>query len=463
MQTAETPTATTAGTGEALDFRRRLRVIVAVGAVTRVAIWVAKWNRQLSLNDSFYYSVQATELARGHLYVEPFTSFHGAEHPPLASTLMAALSWMSNDPVRWQRLVTVATGIATIACIGLLGRAVAGSRVGLVSAGLAVVYPNLWMNDGLVMSESISVLAVVVALLALWRAMEVPSPRRWIWCGMATGLATLARSELVLLVPIGALLLALSARRRRGAAASVGPADPPGPPRPPGPSGPAGPAGPAGHGASAAAVLIVVALATMAPWIVFNLARFERPVFLTTNDGTTLAGAYCPPAFGGPGRGGWSILCLSNDDQLLEPSIRSERRRDDAVHYLRDHAGEMPKVVAARVLRTVDLSGLHDLVFQDVGEERWRWASWAGIVSFWVMAPSAVFGLTRLRRRARWLLLGPVLAVAVTTIVFYGAHRIRSSAEPTVVIGAAAAIVSLVDRLRRPVRNVPARPPREGT
>ncbi|MEO5901982.1 MAG: hypothetical protein ABIR68_17890, partial [Ilumatobacteraceae bacterium] len=251
-------------------------------------------------------------------------------------------------------------------------------------------------------------------------------------------------------------------RRRRQAGSVDGPPGRAGPPDSSDSSGPSGPSGPPSRGVRAAAVLVVAALATMAPWVVFNLVRFERPVFLTTNDGTTLAGAYCPPAFGGPGLGGWSILCLSNDDQLLEPSVRSERRRDDAVHYLRDHVGEMPKVVAARVLRTVDLFGLHDLVFQDVGEERWRWASWAGIVSFWVMAPSAAFGLTRVRRQARWLLLGPVLVVGVTTIVFYGAHRIRSSAEPTVVIGAAVAIVALGDRLRGPRQNVPARP-REGT
>jgi 4-amino-4-deoxy-L-arabinose transferase-like glycosyltransferase len=430
-----TTTSTSGDADDDLHFGRRLQLVVAVGAITRIAIWVAKWNRQLSLNDSFYYSVQATELGHGHLYVEPFTSFHGAEHPPLTSTLMAALSWWSNDPVRWQRLVTVAAGIATIACIGLLGRAVAGARVGLVSAGLAVVYPNLWMNDGLVMSESISVLAVSIALLALWRAMEAPSVRRWIWCGVATGLAMLARSELVLLVPIGAVLLVLAARRRRAAGADGGAARG------------------SRRGGLAVGILVVAALATTAPWVVFNLVRFERPVFLTTNDGTTLAGAYCPQAFGGPGLGGWSILCLSDDDQLLEPSIRSERRRHDALEFLRSHEGELPKVVAARVLRTVDLYGLHDLVFQDVGEERWRWASWAGIVSFWVLAPTAVFGLTRLRRRARWTLLGPVLAVLVTTVVFYGAHRIRSSAEPTVVIGAAVAIVTFVDRRRaRPAK-----------
>ncbi len=431
MDDAAVINATTVAPGETasadeLMFRRRLGMIVAIGAATRVAIWVARWNRQLSLNDSFYYSVQAAELAHGRPYVEPFTSFHGAEHPPLTSTLMAALSWM-DDPVRWQRLITVLCGIATIACIGLLGRALAGSRVGLLAAGLAVVYPNLWMNDGLVMSESVSTLAVVIALLALWRAMERPDARRWIWCGVTIGLATLARSELILLVPVGAVLLALAARSRR----ERGDHD----------RGRWG-------GWRAAAVLAATATLTIAPWVVFNLVRFERPVFLTTNDGTTLAGAYCPQAFGGPSIGGWSILCLAPADQLLEPSVRSEVRRSEAAHYLRAHLRELPKVVAARVGRTIDMYGLHDLVFQDVGEERWRWASWSGIFSFWLLAPAAVFGLARVRRRARWLLLGPVLTVTVTAVVFYGAHRIRSSAEPTVVIGAAVALDAAIRRMR---------------
>ncbi|MEO6159316.1 MAG: hypothetical protein ABIQ39_17005, partial [Ilumatobacteraceae bacterium] len=49
-------------------FGRRLALIVAVGVVTRVVLWAAKWNRKLSLNDSLYYSVQASDLAHGYLY-----------------------------------------------------------------------------------------------------------------------------------------------------------------------------------------------------------------------------------------------------------------------------------------------------------------------------------------------------------------------------------------------------------
>ena len=80
---------------------------------------------------------------------------------------------------------------------------------------------------------------------------------------------------------------------------------------------------------------------------------------------------------------------------------------------------------------------------------------WAGIVTWWVLAPLAVVGwvLTgrnQSRRRARWWLIVPLAAVLITTVLFYGAHRIRAPAEPVVVVLGAAGIVGLVDRIRRP-------------
>ena len=100
----------------------------------------------------------------------------------------------------------------------------------------------------------------------------------------------------------------------------------------------------------------------------------------------------------------------------------------------------VPIVVAARLLRSADLYGLGDLVRFDVGEERARWASWAGIVSWWLLAPVAAVGWWKQRRRNGWILIAPVIGVVVTTIVFYGAHRLRSPMEPVVVLCAAVAL-----------------------
>ena len=148
------------------------------GAVLRaVRLVVSKWDQPLGLNDSLYYSAQARQLAHGVWFREAFADQPGAEHGPLTSTLMAVVSW-GNDPINRQRMVTVACGIATVAVIGIVARRVAGNRAGLIAAGIAAVYPNLWLNDGLVMSESVSCLLISLALWALLTWSDKPTLAR---------------------------------------------------------------------------------------------------------------------------------------------------------------------------------------------------------------------------------------------------------------------------------------------
>lgn len=438
-----------------------LALITAVGAIWRLGVLAFdKWDQPLLLNDSLYYSAQAQQLVDGVWFREIFVDRPGAEHGPLTSVLLATVSWVEH-PVPWQRLVTVVCGIATIVVIGLLARRIGGARVGLVAAAIAAVYPNLWMNDGLVMSESISVLVVSLALWAAHRLLAVvgaptalsaappddggvqvgragrQAVSAAVVAGLLAGLAALARSELALLTPAVMLLVGVRLLRDRPTSARLG------------------------RSLLIPLTVGVASLVTVAPWVVFNLARFEQTVTLTTNDGTTLLGSYCDASFAGPNIGGWSLLCVVADPDYAmdeEPSVRSARQRDLAIDYAKEHLGELPKVVAARIGRTLDLYGLDSLVAQDVGEERYRWASWAGIVMWWWLAVAAIIGGVVLRRRSApatwplWLLLCPVASVTITTVVFYGGHRIRSSMEPTVIVLAALAIVTFADRRRDAAR-----------
>jgi 4-amino-4-deoxy-L-arabinose transferase-like glycosyltransferase len=400
--------------------RRAMLAWLLIGVAIRVAYWLSKWNRSLLLNDSVYYSGQAYQLANGRLFRELFVDQPGAEHGPLTSTLMAAFTW-GEDFVRWQRLVTVLCGIALVWLLGHLAARLGGPRAGVVATAAAALSPNLWMNDGLVMSESISMLLVAATLWFALDAVERTDRRSLLLLGAALGLGALARSELALLAPLVFLWLGID-RRRRGL-----------------------PFVPAVLPVAAMAGLVVL------PWVAFNMARFERPVMLTTNDGTTWLGANCPESYQGGDTGGWSVLCVLGDPEFRsdeEPSVRSARQRSMAVQYVREHLGDMPRVVAARIGRTLDLYGLQDLLHQDVGEERPRWAAWVGVVSFWPTAVLAVIGARSLRRRTRWLLLLPVLVVATTTILFYGGHRIRSSAEPTVLLLAVLAVTAALEARR---------------
>jgi len=248
--------------GTERDFRRRLTLVVLVGAVLRIVrLVVDKWGHRLLLNDSLYYSAQAQQLAHGIWFREVFVDQPGAEHGPLTSSLMALVSW-GNSPFDRQRVVTVACGIATVAVIGLVGRRVGGNRVGLIAAAIAAVYPNLWISDGLVMSESVSCLLVALALWAILVWADAPTLRGAVLIGVTAGLGALARSELILLVPAAAAVMWIVGRRT-------------------------GVSRPVVQVAAAIGVAVLVLL----PWTIFNFARFEKPVFLTTNEGGALLGA----------------------------------------------------------------------------------------------------------------------------------------------------------------------------
>lgn len=99
---------------------RAVRAAVLAGAAIRIGYLLTKWNQPLRLNDSYYYSGQAYQLAHGRLFRELFVDQPGAEHGPLTSLLMAPFSW-GDDFVRWQRMVTVACGITLVWLLGRLG------------------------------------------------------------------------------------------------------------------------------------------------------------------------------------------------------------------------------------------------------------------------------------------------------------------------------------------------------
>jgi 4-amino-4-deoxy-L-arabinose transferase-like glycosyltransferase len=404
------------------SFRIRLAIITALAGAWRVAyLVVAKWHTHLGVNDSLYYAYQADRNAIGDWFPHPFSTAPGAAHGPLTSAYLTLWTLHGGDATAWQRTGNTVLGIVTVALIGVLGGRLAGPRVGLVAAAIAAVYPNLWINDSIVMSESLASLLVVLALVVATVLDRRPRSRTAALLGAIVGLAALTRSELLLLLP-GFALVAWWRRPNRV------------------------------RGWRISAALVAATVATVTPWTLYNLHRFERPVLLSTNDGGTLLGAYCDTTFeAGSQRGGWSNACVDPSIAAHPEADESELaavQRELAVDYARDHLGAVPVVVAARLGRLVDVFGLRSSIGLDVGEEKARWAVWAGIVSWWVLAPLAIVGWRRSRGAevdggvTRWWLVVPVVAVVATSALFYGSHRIRSPAEPVVIVLAATALAS---------------------
>ena len=419
-----------------LTFAQRLTIVVALGALWRYGyVIAAKWNQTLLQNDSLYYSWQAAGLTRGEFFKDIYGKLEAAEHGPLTSIVLAPVSWGAHT-VDQQRLLTATLGVVTVALIGILARriaAAAGSvnadRVGIVAAAIAAAYPNLWINDGLVMSESLGALLVVLLLLALFDLTSAYATRRTrgaraVAFGILVGLGALARSELILAILFGAVVILWWVRPWRHAAALIG-------------------------------VATLAMLVLIAPWLIYNQSRFDESVMLSTNDGTTLIGANCPETYySPPALGGWSLFCVLDvqGPPGIDASTRARIQRDTALSYAKHHSSRLPLVGLARFGRMIDVFKVGNLVHQDEGEEKATWAIWSGIACWWVLAPLAALGLIKVaERRERTVLLVPVVIVVITSFLFYGTHRLRLTMEPVVVIGAALFLCSLRTPRRRDV------------
>lgn len=404
-----------------------LLAICAVGLAIRVG-YVMGWRDVDTIDgDPRYYHEGANLLADGEGFVHPFAwdegvRAPGADHPPGYVVILAVPSLVGLDSIRAHQLTSCVIGAGTVALIGLLARRVAGLRAGLLAAGFAAVYPNLWLNDGALMSETLALfLGVVVSLLA-YRAWDRPSGWRFAALGAAIGLASLARAEaalllVLLLVPLAVWVPQLAGWRPR---------------------------------LQRAALAAVVALAVMAPWVVPNLVRFEHPATLSTQMGPTLEVGNCDETYSGPFLGAWSFDCASSVGST-DRSVLDRSTRERALTYVGDHLDRLPVVVAARLGRTFGLyAPLRQLDFDVFAEARPLPAARGGLGLYYVAALAAVGGIVALRRRGvpSFPLTVWLVNVAITVVVFYGSTRFRAPAEPFLVVLAAVGVDSFVERWR---------------
>lgn len=448
-------------------FRRRLVLVVAGAFIFRLAYVI--WYEQTHIGpggDAFYYHWQANALAKGLGFIEPYAwtcdgvLAPSAAHPPLYSLYLALFSALGGTTTLVHRIATVLAGTGTVLLVGLAGREWRDERTGVVAAALAAVAPFLWVNDALLMSETVFGTTIALVLWTSLRYRRAPGKARAAWLGVAVALATLARAEAILLVPF--LLLPLFALAPPGG-------------RPPSAS--------RRERGKHLGVATLCLLAVLAPWVGHNLTRFDRPVLLSTGLGSVLAVANCDTTYAGRYLGMWSIACARDldhehigrdasvapditgkvgvvycisypdglDSRLGDESEQEIIRRRASVEYIREHAGDLVRVVPARLGRTFEVFRPADgIVYGDFVENRGKWASRAGQWSFFAFALAGIASARRARREHLPLLeVGAMLAlVVVTTIVTYGNVRFRLPLDVALTMLVAISVTAWFDRRR---------------
>jgi hypothetical protein len=425
------------------DFRVQLGLVVAVALLVRVTA-VLRWTRYLQPEgDQNFYWRQGQDLADGFGFV--YRNSFGervatAVHPPLHSAYLGAVSLLGGTSHAWHRLASTLLGVAAVVAVGFAARRIAGNRAGIIAAALAAVYPNLWINDAMMLSESMYALTIALVLLTTYRFRDEPTMLNVVLLSGSVGLAALTRAEAVLLfvvlvVPVVLLTRAVPMRRRLVLTV----------------------------GATVAGMLL------LAPWVVRNFLTFEsRPLTVSNGSGFVLEIANCDQTYGlappldaagnpEPGKdadeflGYWWQGCDRTPWPPGDETVVEAAKRETAMTYVGDHTSQLPKVVAARVGRMWDLwrpGQSYD--FNVFFERRGDWPTIGGMAMYYPMLIASIAGVVVLWRRRITII--PFVAIAATTTlaaaISFGITRYRVGADVALTVLAGVALDALWRRLR---------------
>jgi 4-amino-4-deoxy-L-arabinose transferase-like glycosyltransferase len=330
-------------------------------------------------------------------------------------------AWLGQHNHFQQQILSCAIGTATVIVIGLVGRRLAGDRAGLLAAGIAAVYAELWVYERALLSEVLLLLGVSVTILLAYRFRDHPGPAGVAGLGAMCGVLAMIRSEQILVLPflIFPLIVAVKGVGRRRRAAWL-------------------------------ALATVTTLVVVSPWTIFNLGRFQRPVLLSNGFGAAAVTGNCNLAYYGPEIGYGDLRCLPlfvKGDQ----SVQDTEDAHTALKYAEAHLSRLPLVLVAREGRTF---GFWNPFQQTTIDAQWM-GTWVGVtrlglISYWLLLVPAVAGGVALRRRriALYPMLTFAAIAAIAVLPTIGDVRYRAAAEIPLVVLAAIAIDGVVPRRR---------------
>lgn len=384
-----------------------------------------------TINDNLYYHGSANLLVDGHGFANPFEHHVTGEiiptaaHPPGYTVYLAIWSLFGMDTVTWHRFAGGLLSASAVIPVGLLLRRLFDHRTAVLGMIGIAIHPPLWMNDALILSESMWIPLAAWSIFFAQRVYEDPSVRRVVELTVVLSLGALTRSEpflmfFLLLTPLLMFHPRLEWRDR----------------------------------VKRTAMAAVLAMVILAPWVGRNVTIFDEPTYLAVGPGYVLELGNCDDTYSGEFLGYWSASC---DDGTTWPEGADESgiaaaKYEKAQRYIRDNWTQLPKVGAARFGRIIGVyRPIQGIDFDVFFERRVRSHVVVGLLANYVVMAGAVLGAVVWRRRTSLL---PIAAVAgtslLTAVITFGVTRYRVGADVAFVILSAVALGHLIDRYGPP-------------
>lgn len=385
------------------------------------------------LHDSLAYQTLARNLLEEHCFCQhPYIST--VYRTPLWPFLMAGVSLLFGPGDYVARITLSLIGSGTCVLVYLFARDLFGWRIGVLAGIAASVYPELYIYDGWLYTESLYIFLLFAVCYGLYRLQRSPTKNRRIWiiCGILLGLLSYTRPNGIIVIGlfiVWAIIMAwqkLFSRRvtTRGVLTTT-----------------------------------LIALALIVPWTARNYFVSHTFIPVATGDGTVLLGAYNNDALnrttyaGGP-KGTWINPLESRPDishafPISTCTAQCEVTRETtytgaAVQWIRNHMRIMPHLLKLHLINMWQPNTYE----ADLPIVRFPQAQFTQLVlSMMKTFPIYVFILAAFGFAVTWwrwrellFIYFMIVLTIAQNIFYYGIPRFRAPIEPMLILLAAGAI-----------------------
>ena len=374
---------------------RRTAGLISLAVAARVAYWLATIDYAPN-SDAFDYHLIAGNVAKGNGIANVFPQFEvhaTAFRPPLFPSALGVIYRVFGDHVGVGRLTNLVIGVFVVLLVERLVSRVGGSRSGLAAAALVAIYPPLVVNDVSILTESLSLLLLLLIVLAL-------SEGRWQLAAVETGLLALTRNSAQLFIVVAAFAVVWWFGYRR------------------------------------ALGFVGIATLVLVPWVVRNQVQLGGAV-LTTSNGFNLNATYSEEAHASDGfvdavfdrrfeRYGFARFDeIAWDHQLREHGLVG----------LRNHPGDVFRVSQRNAQAFFELDPHKNDTAEALDGRDPTIRQWA-LPAFYVVSVTGLLGLWRARRhRATVLLMAAAAYFSLASIVSIAPPRLRAPFDLACCIG----------------------------
>jgi 4-amino-4-deoxy-L-arabinose transferase-like glycosyltransferase len=397
------------------------------------------------LHDSAFYQGIAFHLLNEHCFcLESYVPT--VDRAPLWPFTIAGLSLIFGPSDYFARLFLSLVGSGTCVLVYFFARDLFSWRIGVLAGVFAAIYPELYIYDGWLYTESLYIFLLFAICYGLYRLQRTPERNwpNWILCGVLLGLLSLTRPNGIIVIGlfiIWSFIMVwqkfLSLRMTiRGVLVST-----------------------------------LIAFVLIAPWTIRNYFVSHTFIPVAIGDGTVLLGAYNNEVLikstypGGP-KGTWINPIVSSPDVVrpfplhtCTPSCEVTREaafKDAAVKWIEDNIHTMPSLLKLHFINMwqpntyeADLPIVRFPQQQSTQFVLNMMKTWP--IYLFIFAALGLI-VTLWRWRELLFIYFMIILTVAQNIIYYGSSRFRAPIEPMLILLAAGFIWWLTHKEKGTVR-----------